>query len=90
MSGLLIFILCAALLVAGYFVYGRFAEKVYGLSDTMQMPSVVHPDGVDYSPMPTWKVFLIQLLNIAGLGPAMLCAAELKKTYPETFLCRPA
>ncbi len=69
MSGLLIFILCAALLVAGYFVYGRFAEKVYGLSDTMQMPSVVHPDGVDYSPLPTWKVFLIQLLNIAGLGP---------------------
>lgn len=71
MTGLLVFFLCAALLVAGYFVYGRLAERVYGLPHEMEMPCVAHPDGVDFVPLPTWKIFLIQLLNIAGLGPVV-------------------
>ncbi len=69
MSGLFVFVLCAVLLWAGYLFYGRFAEKVYGSSGPKVMPCVAHPDGVDYMPLPAWKVFLIQLLNIAGLGP---------------------
>ena len=67
--GLLVFLVCALLLVAGYAVYGRVAERVYGVDFRMVMPCRTHADGVDYVPMPMWKIFLIQLLNIAGLGP---------------------
>ncbi len=69
MIGLLTFIGCALLLLLGYAVYGRIAERVYGVDLDMVMPCVKQPDGVDYVPMPTWKIFMIQLLNIAGLGP---------------------
>lgn len=69
MMGLLVFVACALLLVGGYFVYGRFAERIYGVNPRMVMPCQSHADGVDYVPMPMWKIFLIQLLNIAGLGP---------------------
>ncbi len=56
-------------LVIGYVVYGKFVERFFGADDTRKTPAVEKPDGVDYSPMPTWKVFTIQFLNIAGLGP---------------------
>lgn len=69
MIGLLFFFLCVALLVTGYLVYGRVAERVYGVDFKMVMPCVAKADGVDYVPMPVWRIFLIQLLNIAGLGP---------------------
>lgn len=69
MYGLLMFILCALLLVGGYFLYSRVAEKIYGFNTSMKMPCELQGDGVDYVAMPTWRVFLIQLLNIAGLGP---------------------
>ena len=60
---------CAILLlIAGYFLYGKLAEKVFR-PDDRPTPAVDHPDGVDYVPMKTWRVFLIQLLNIAGTGP---------------------
>lgn len=71
MLGIFAFILCVALLVTGYAVYGRLAEKVYGFRTDMTMPCVKNPDGVDYVPLPTWKILLIQLLNIAGLGPVV-------------------
>ena len=58
--------LCA--LIVGYFVYGKIVDNVFGPTDA-KTPALVHNDGVDYIPLPTWKVFLIQLLNIAGLGP---------------------
>lgn len=61
--------LCAILaLVAGYLLYGRFVDRVFGC-DNRPTPAVTMNDGVDYVEMPTWKVFLIQLLNIAGTGP---------------------
>ena len=61
--------LCAlALLIGGYFLYGRLTERVFR-PDDRPTPAVAHPDGVDYVPMKTWRVFLIQLLNIAGTGP---------------------
>ncbi len=63
------FILSVALLVAGYFVYGRISEKVFGMNAARPTPALVNPDGVDYVPLPWWRVFLIQFLNIAGLGP---------------------
>ena len=65
---MLSFILAVAALAAGYLIYGRIAEKNFNPSEE-QTPAVRINDGVDYVPMPTWKVFLIQLLNIAGTGP---------------------
>ncbi len=69
MAGILTFVFCALMLVAGYAVYGRVAERVYGARRDMTMPCEERADGVDYVRMPTWRVFLVQLLNIAGLGP---------------------
>jgi carbon starvation protein CstA len=55
-------------LIIGYLVYGRVAEKVFG-PDDRQTPAIAVNDGVDFVPMKRWKAFLIQLLNIAGTGP---------------------
>lgn len=63
------FIICLALLVTAYFTYGRYLEKVADADDSNLTPSMRMADGVDYIPMPRWRVFLIQLLNIAGTGP---------------------
>lgn len=62
------FFICLAVLIGGYFLYGKFVSKVYG-PDDRQTPAVRINDGVDFVVMPKWKLFLIQLLNIAGLGP---------------------
>lgn len=63
------FLISIALLILGYFVYGRFVEKVFKPDASRPTPAVAMQDGVDYIPMPTWKVFMIQFLNIAGTGP---------------------
>jgi carbon starvation protein CstA len=57
------------LLILGYFVYGRVVEKVFGVDNAKKTPAVRLQDGVDYVPMSWWRIFLIQFLNIAGLGP---------------------
>ena len=62
------FLLCLALLIAGYFIYGRMAERLFGPDDRLT-PVRLHPDGVDYIAMPRWRIFMIQFLNIAGTGP---------------------
>ena len=63
------FILALLLLVLGYFLYGRLVEKLCGVDPARPTPAQLHSDGVDYVPMKPWRVFLIQFLNIAGLGP---------------------
>ena len=65
---MLSFLLCLALLVVGYFTYGKLVDKSFG-ADDRETPAVRINDGVDYVVMPQWKLFLVQLLNIAGLGP---------------------
>lgn len=62
---------CIALvcLVLGYFIYGSFVEKVFGVSPDRRTPCYTMQDGADYIPMPTWKVYTVQFLNIAGTGP---------------------
>ncbi len=67
--GLAFFLGCIAILVIGYFVYGSFVEKIFGIDEKRPTPAITCEDGVDFVQMPTWKVYLIQLLNIAGLGP---------------------
>ncbi len=63
------FLVAILLLVAGYLLYGKFVAKFIGVDPSRKTPAYELEDGVDYSPMPTWKVFVIQFLNIAGLGP---------------------
>lgn len=66
MSSLLISL---ALLIGGYFIYGAIAERIFGTDPKHPTPATTMADGIDYIAMPTWKVFLIQFLNIAGMGP---------------------
>ena len=62
------FFICLFLLIGGYFVYGKVVENTFA-PDDRETPAVKINDGVDYVVMPQWKLFLVQLLNIAGLGP---------------------
>lgn len=63
------FLVCLAVLVIGYFVYGKYVERVFQPDYNRKTPAITMQDGVDYIPMPTWKILMIQFLNIAGLGP---------------------
>ncbi|MCE9954010.1 carbon starvation protein A [Aeromonas allosaccharophila] len=63
------FFLCVGLLVAGYFIYGKFIERIFGPNPQLKTPAITMADGVDYVPMSDKKVYLVQLLNIAGVGP---------------------
>lgn len=65
---MILFILSCCLLILGYIFYGALVEKIFSLSYN-KTPAMKHPDGVDYIPFPTYKAFLVQFLNIAGLGP---------------------
>lgn len=62
------FTLCLIALVAFYFIYGKFVERIFK-PDDRKTPAYTKTDNVDFIPMPTWKIFMIQFLNIAGLGP---------------------
>ncbi|MCR5261457.1 MAG: hypothetical protein K6C94_06420 [Candidatus Gastranaerophilales bacterium] len=64
-----IFLCAVLLLVLGYIFYGKFVEKVFGIMPEKATPAIKYSDGVDFVALPVWKVFLIQFLNIAGLGP---------------------
>lgn len=63
------FLLAAAGLVVGYLVYGVIVEKAFGIQPNRPTPARTKADGVDYVEMSSAKIWLIQLLNIAGLGP---------------------
>lgn len=63
------FISCMILLIIGYFVYGKFVENFFGVEESRKTPALEMQDGIDYVPMSWSKIFLIQFLNIAGLGP---------------------
>ena len=78
------FLICIFLLVAGYLIYGKVVARRLDVDPSRPTPAYTLQDGVDYQPMPTWKVFVIQFLNIAGLGPifgAILGAAYGPASY---------
>ena len=62
------FLVALAALILGFFIYGTIVDKIFKPTNK-PTPAITKKDGVDFIPLPTWKVFLIQLLNIAGLGP---------------------
>lgn len=63
------FIIALVVLIAGYFIYGALVERVFGIDSSRPTPANTLADGVDYVALPTWKVYLVQFLNIAGVGP---------------------
>ncbi|WP_354623657.1 carbon starvation protein A [Psychromonas sp. MME2] len=63
------FLSCVAMLLAGYFIYGTIVEKIFGIKHKRTTPAYSKHDGVDYVPMNKGRVWLVQLLNIAGIGP---------------------
>lgn len=62
------FTISLIVLIVGYLIYGSYVNRVFG-PDNRKTPALTKADGVDYIPLPTWKIFMIQFLNIAGLGP---------------------
>lgn len=65
----LYFFLACITLILGYCTYGKFVERVFGIKPHRKTPAITQNDGVDFVSMPKWKLWLIQLLNIAGVGP---------------------
>ena len=63
------FLISLAVLIGGYFIYSLIIDRIMGTRADAPVPAITQADGIDFVPMPTWKVFLIQFLNIAGLGP---------------------
>ena len=63
------FIVSITLLIAGYFTYGKFVDRFFGADPNRKTPAVEMADGVDYQVIKPWRIFVIQFLNIAGLGP---------------------
>ncbi|MHC8520488.1 carbon starvation CstA family protein [Rossellomorea sp. H39__3] len=63
------FIVSIIILVIGYFTYGKLIEKIFGVKEQRPTPAYAKKDDVDYVPMSTGKNSMIQLLNIAGVGP---------------------
>ena len=63
------FVIALIALVLGYVFYGKFIERLFGADPKREVPAKAMADGVDYIAMPTWKAYMIQFLNIAGLGP---------------------
>ena len=67
------FLIALGILSGGYFIYGSLVSRIFGEDPTRKTPVHTMADGVDYVEMPSWKIFLIQFLHIAGLGP--ICGA---------------
>lgn len=63
------FTIALVLLVVGYWVYGKYIDTLFAPDSARKTPALTLTDGVDFIPLPTWKIFMIQFLNIAGLGP---------------------
>ena len=63
------FVFSIVLLILGYVIYGKVVARIFGEDRNRVTPAIANPDGVDYVAIPWWKIFLIQFLNIAGLGP---------------------
>ena len=66
---MILFFVAIGLLLLGYFTYSKVIENIWGIDENRSTPAIKYADGVDFVKMPLWRIFLIQFLNIAGLGP---------------------
>ena len=66
---MVVFLIAVAALLGGYLIYGKIVERVFCINEKAATPAITKCDNVDYIALPNWRVFLIQFLNIAGLGP---------------------
>ena len=76
------FTCCLIALIVGYFTYGKFIERIFGMDPKRQTPAYTMQDGVDYIPMPAWKVFMIQFLR--GTGADIRC--HLRREVRDGFI----
>ena len=83
---MLTFFIALLTLVVGFLTYSVVVERLLP-PDDRETPAIAHPDGVDYLPLPIWKSFLIQLLNIAGLGPIFGALSGACLLYTSQALC---
>ena len=84
------FVISLVALVLGYLLYGKFVAHVFG-PDDRPTPAVTKADGVDFMVLPSWKIFMIQFLNIAGTGPIFGCLVRtggLSVDYLRVYLRR--
>ena len=80
------FLLSILALILGYLFYGKFVDRVFGPDRSRKTPAIEKQDGVDYIPLPNWKVYMIQFLNIAGTGP--IFGAIMGANFgPASYLC---
>lgn len=79
------FIVSLVVLLSGYFILGKYYDRTFGVDESSVTPAIRLRDNIDYLPLPEWKIFMIQFLNIAGLGP--IFGAILGATFgPVVFL----
>ena len=79
------FCIALAALIIGFFTYGKFVERVFGIDPDRKTPAIANPDGVDFVPLSGWKIFMIQFLNIAGLGPIFGAIMGLNSEHLRSF-----
>ena len=85
------FLIAIAALVLGYFLYGKFIDTYFGADRNRKTPAISQADGIDYKVLSPWRIFIIQFLNIAGLGPifgAVLGAAYGPVAYVSSWVQR--
>src|SRR3546814_13728930 len=84
-ESMITFFISVAILLLGYRLYSRFVERVFGIDPQKATPAISMADGVDYVPLPKWKIFMIQFLNTAALGPifaSVACAMVETVAFP--------
>ena len=79
------FLGCLAMLIIGFLVYGKLVDTIFKPTDE-PTPAVRINDGVDYIPLPTWKVFMIQLLKKADFLLLPLYPDNISDSHSEHFL----
>ncbi|HJJ41107.1 MAG TPA: hypothetical protein O0X63_02940, partial [Methanocorpusculum sp.] len=81
------FLIGIAILILGYFTWGKIAEKIFGPDDRLT-PAYANADGVERVPLSSKRNMMLQLLNIAGMGPIVGVALG-AKFGPIIFLLIP-
>lgn len=69
MTGLMLLGIALVVCACGYFIYGRWLVRLWGVDPNARTPAYVHEDGNDYVPSSKFTVFAHQFSSITGAGP---------------------